>query len=189
MEPKSKIAAGIAELDEGLETLLGQIRAVDREGVAVAERIHDQCHEAMQRFGQLWKEFEENGSWKVQINEAVALEKSLADRLGERYELLNIVSSIVEEAKAWEAEQKLVISEKKNGTGKNLYSNEVARAAALLQTKAKDSDWAEIQDRIQDVELQILVFDIETKKMEAEVKGKWAFVRMIEARLRSMSFR
>lgn len=152
-----------------------------------ARQINEQVTGATSRLEMLSTRMEDDGKWQEQLREAVSLSEEIVDRIIAKSELKSQVDAAKKDIGRWEGEQRLEIQEELNGEGKRRYPNDKFRADALLKIQQEDQEYARLQDSLQAAELRVLQYEVETKKLEEQKKAKWAYVSMIEARLRAMA--
>ena len=139
------------------------------------------------RFQSQLTELEESLEWKERLNRVRNLHAELAGRALHRYDKKKELDRLIERSHRWEEERFLEVSMEGDGNGKKKYSNDRLRKIAVEIQKKEDIEWHSIISGIENAERELVVFDAETKKMEAELESKLMYIRLIDASLKAFA--
>jgi len=106
----------------------------------------------------------------------------LSQRSIDRFNIVARLNELKKDLALREAE--LTIEVSLDDEGKKKYSNESLRKAKLETMKAEDETYRKIEESIKEVEETLIKHDAETRLIESSLKIYWAWVRLIEAKLK-----
>ena len=126
-----------------------------------------------------------NGRYNEVLKQVQDLGKELAEREVARFDIITQLTQLRKDMQFREAEMMIEILNETDGEGKKKYTNEAARKTELEKRKATDETYRRIEETIRAVERVLTEHDAETKRLEVDLKARWAWLRFIEARLRA----
>jgi hypothetical protein len=169
------------------EERAGRLTQVIAQCESQGKEISDRLDKLARRFRAAVRSLEEEGEWKERLQRAIEDEKKATDLESERAKLLVQIEEFDRRADLLEAQEILEISLMNGSNGKKLYPNAESRESALLVWKDQDQEYCNLQREVASLRMQVLQVELDAKKLRSESKGLMQYVKMIEARLCSIS--
>ena len=139
----------------------------------------------MKHISEYLRELAGNGRYNEVLKQVQDLGKELAEREIARFDIIIQLQEAKRDLALREAEIVAEVAVEVDENGKRKFTNEALRKAEVEKRKTEDHSYAHIYELVKALERTLVEYDAETKRLEVDLKARWAWLRFIEARLRA----